>query len=285
MLLPFRPCLVASLLAAACGAGAAAPSSGSTSPLFSLLPANVAATSLLRPGELRENRLLGERLLPLGPGLQWQTSTDLRGVRHEQIYPWQSQSISLSTGPRIKLGQTDFAIPVISSHEADGLGTGDAWRTASPRLTVALGPNDQLRLEARISRNDAARHSRQSTSVSWKHKLNDRWGLSTGVTYSRSISEAELRDTAEAYAGFDAYRQGGLSWSLMSRVSGSTYGPTQGVSLPVRGQTTSLLLSARYPLQGGWWLGSEVRASQTSQGGGMQPVSTQSAGLRLFRNF
>lgn len=288
MPLPFRPCLVAVLLAAACGvpvAVQAAPPAGAGSLLFPLLPTNLSGTSLQRPGELRENRLHGERLLPLTAGLQWQTSTDLRGVRHEEIYPWRSQSISLSTGPTIKLGQTEFAMPVLSSHEADGLG-GNHWRTASPQLSVTLGPNDRIRLEARISRNASGpRRSRQSASVSWKHKINERWALSTGLSHSRTASDAELRDTAEAYAGLDASRPGGLSWSLTSRISGSSYGMPQGTAMPTRGQTTSLLLSTRYPLHGGWWLGSELRTSQTLNGGGVQPASTQSAGLRLFRNF
>ncbi len=288
MPLPFRPSLVTCLLAAACGvpvAAPAAPPGASGSLLFPLLPTNLSGTSLQRPGELRENRLHGERLLPLTAGLQWQTSTDLRGVRHEEIYPWQSQSVSLSTGPTLKLGQTELAIPVLSSHEADGLG-GNHWRTASPRLTVALGPNDRIRLEARISRNASGpRRSRQSASVSWKHRINERWALSTGLSHSRNLSEAELRDTAEAHAGIDASRPGGLSWSLTSRISGSTYGMPQGTDMPTRGQTTSLLLSTRYPLHGGWWLGSELRASQMINGTGMQAVSTQSAGLRLFKNF
>lgn len=289
MLPPFRQCLLAPLLAAACGvpsAALAAPPTGLTSPLFPLLPVNLSGTSLQLPGELRENRLIGERLLPLTHDLQWETSTDLRGVRHEEIYPWQSQSISLSTGPTIKLGRTEFAMPLLTTHDADGVGTGNGWRTASPRLTVELGPNDRIRLEARISRSaSGSRRSRQSTSVSWKHKINERWALTTGLSHSRIASAAELRETAEVRAGIDASRPGGLSWSLTSGISDSTYGLPQGTLMPTRGHTASLSLSARYPLHGGWWVGSDLRASQTITGGGMQPVSTQSAGLKLFRNF
>lgn len=283
-----RRCVIAPLLVAACAApAAAAPPTGSWGLLDPLRPTSLTGISLSRPGELRENRLTGERLLPLASGLQWVTSTDLRGIRHDQVYPLQSQSLSLSTGPRLKLGQSEFAMPVHGSHEATALGAGDRWRTASPRLTVALGPNDRVRLEARISRNDAAgvRRSKESTSVSWKHHINERWALSTGLTHSRSISDAESRATAEAYAGIDAIRPGRLSWSLTSRISGTSYGPLRGSEPATRGHTTSLLLSTRYPLHGGWWLGSEWRAAQTSYGDALQPTSTQSAGLRLFRNF
>lgn len=275
-------------MVAACAVpAAAAPPTGSWGLLDPLRPTSLSGTSLSRPGELRENRVSGERLLPLASGLQWVTSTDLRGIRHEQVYPLQSQSLSLSTGPKLKLGQSEFAMPVHGSHEATAMGEGDRWRMASPRLTVALGPNDRVRFETRISRNDAAgvRHSRKSTSVSWKHRINERWALSSGLTHSRSISDAESRATAEAYAGIDAIRPGGLSWSLTSRISGTTYGHVRGSEPTTRGQTTSLLLSTRYPLHGGWWLGSELRAAQTSYGDGLQPTSTQSAGLRLFRNF
>lgn len=282
-----RQSAIAPLLAAAMlGTAAAAQAAESWSLLSPLLPVHMSGTSLLRPGELRENRLTGERQLPLTPRLQWLTSTDLRGVRHEQAYPLHSQSLSLSTGPSLRLGQAEFALPLLSSHEANALGEGDAWRTAIPRLTVALGPNDRIRLEARISRNDTGiRRSRQSATISWKHHINERWALSTGMTHSRSVSEDELRATAEAYAGIDASRPGGLSWSLTSRISGSTSSQPYAIEPATRGQTTSLLLSARYPLQGGWWLGSELRRSQTIASDGLQPTSTQSAGLRLFRNF
>lgn len=290
MPLPVRRYAFAQLLAAAVcaalAAAAAAQAADTGSLLFPLLPANMSGSSLLHPGEMRENRLFGERQLPLSTRLQWKTSTDLRGIRHEEIYPWQSQSISLSTGPSIKLGQTEFVMPLLRSHEADGLGTGNAWRTASPRLTVELGPNDRIRLEARISRDGAGtRRSRRSASVSWRHKINERWALSTGVSHSRSLSDAESRYTAEAYAGIDAQRPGGLSWSLTSRISGSTHGQPHIPATFTRGQTTSLLLSARYPLRSGWWVGSELRAAQTTQSDGLQPTSTQSAGLRLFRSF
>lgn len=275
-------------MVAACAApAAAAPPTGSWGLLDPLRPTSLSGTSLSRPGELRENRLTGERLLPLASGWQWVTSTDLRGIRHEQVYPLQSQSLSLSTGPRLKLGPSEFAIPVHGGREATATGEGDRWRTASPRLTVALGPNDRVRLEARVSRNDAAgvRHGKKSASVSWKHHINERWALSTGLTHSRSISDAESRATAEAYAGIDAIRPGGLSWSLTSRISGTTYGQLGASEPATRGQTTSLLLSTRYPLHGGWWLGSELRTAHTSYGDGLQPTNTQSAGLRLFRNF
>lgn len=289
MSLSVRQCAVAPLLAAACAVLAAPTAVRSAEPAvsrFSLLPANVSGTSLLRPGELRENRLFGERELPLTHRLQWLTSTDLRGVRHEQVYPLQSQSLSLSTGPNIRLGQAEFAMPLLSSHEANAIGGGDVWRTASPRLTVALGPKDRIRLEAQISRNDTGTiRSRQSASASWKHHINDRWALSTGLLHLRSSSEAQTSAVAEAYAGIDAARPGGLSWSLTSRISGTSTGQLQGLAPVTRGQTMSLLLSARYPLHDGWWVGSELRTAQTTQGDGLQPASTQSAGLRLFRNF
>lgn len=253
--------------------------------LYLLLPASVSESRLTRPGESHEHRFHGERTLPLSRGLQWQTSTDLRRTRYEQVFPAQSQTLNLSTGPRLKLGQVEIAVPFNTLREANALGITDAWRSAAPRMTLALGPNDHIRLEARVSRQDVSSMSRRWTAISWRHHINDHWILHTGLSHALSSAEDYTSSAAEAHAGLDWSKPRGLSWSLTSRLSGSASGTKGSREAPIRTHASSLSLLTRYPLQGGWWLGGELRTSQTYQGGGLQSVRSQSAGVRLFRNF
>ncbi len=289
MPLSLRPCLLTILSLLAIAALAASPSARATearSSLYLLLPTSVSETSLMRPGELREQRFLGERLLPLGRGLHWQTLTDLKRTRYEELYPVQAQAFNLSTGPRLKVGELEIAMPFNETREANGFGGTDAWRSTSPRVSLALGPRDNIRLEARVSRSDAAltRTSRRWTSIVWRHKLSDQWTLNTGLSHALSIGDT-TSSVAEAHAGVDAAWPGRLSWSLTSRFSGATYGSSGNLDAVSRQQTASLSLATRYPLHGGWWLGGELRTAQTDRGDGMRPVSTQSGGVRLFRSF
>ena len=74
-----------------------------------------------------------------------------------------------------------------AGREALSLGSESTWTGGAPRMTVALGPNDKVRLEAKLSsRNDPQSYSRKrSTSVSWLHSINDRWSVSAGLRPSR----------------------------------------------------------------------------------------------------
>lgn len=287
MPLSLRPSLFASLtLLALLVAPAGVRATEQRNSLYMLLPTKVSETSLLRPGELREQRFLGERLLPLGRGLDWQTVTDLKRTRYEELYPAQAQSFNLSTGPRLRLGELEITMPFNETREANSFGTSDAWRSTSPRLSLTLGPRDSIRFETRVSRSDAAMAwtSRRSTSIAWRHKLSDQWTFNTGLSHSLSSGDT-YSIIAEAHAGLDAAWPGKLRWSLTSRYSGATYGAAGNLDSLSRQQTASLSLATRYPLHGGWWLGGELRAAQTYRGDGLQPVGTQSGGVRLFRNF
>ena len=255
---------------------------------YSLLPVNFTGSSRTLPGESRENRLSSERSLILSPSLQWLTSTDLSRTRLEQPFPVRAQSLSLSTGPRIKLGDTELALPFNTGREASSLGTESSWSSGAPRMTVTLGPNDRIKLEARIiSRNEQLSASRRRTaSISWRHKFNDRWALTTGLRQERS---SELLDTAssssaETFASVDTVLKGGWRWSLASSLSDSSYGTGTGSDAWRRDRSASLSLSTRYPLYGGWWVSGELRARQT-WGDVATPLANQSGGLKLFRNF
>ncbi len=251
-----------------------------------LLPTDLSSTHLSRPGEWRENRVLGERLMPITSGLKWQTLTDLRGTRYEQPYPALGQTFSLSTGPQLKLGRMELAMPFNTGRESSGLGETDGWRSAAPRLTVALGPNDRIRLEARVMRNEAATaRNRRTTSVTWQRQLNDRWSLSTGLSQSSVTGIDDLSVTSEAHAGVNSTLPGGLLWSLTRRFSVSTFG-IPGRALPTStGHATSLSLSTRYPLRDGWWISGELRSTQSVSSDTLQPVTSRSGGLRLVRDF
>lgn len=254
---------------------------------YSLLPANFTGSSRTLPGESRENRLSSERALVLSSRFQWLTSTDLSRTRLDQPYPVRAQSLSLSTGPRIRLGDSEFALPLNTGREASSLGSESTWSGGAPRMTVALGPNDRIRLEARISsRNDQLSSSRKrTTSVSWRHKFNDRWALTTGLRQERAsdVLDTITSSTAETFASVEASLQGGWRWSLASSLSDSVYGAGSGEN-GRRDRSASLSLSTRYPLYGGWWISGELRARQTWSEA-ETPLASQSGGLKLLRNF
>ena len=283
-----RPRLVliaAAMSALTCGAARADDIQPS---MYSLLPTNFSGSSRTLPGESRENRLSSERSLVLSQRLQWLTSTDLSRTRLEQPYPVRAQSLSVSTGPRIRLGNSELALPFNASREASSLGSESTWTGGAPRMTVALGPNDKVRLEAKLSsRNDPQSSSRRrSTSVSWLHSINDRWSVSAGLRQEREFdgTDATLSSTAETYANVEAKLGGGWRWSLASSLSGASYGASSSTDPVHRDRAASLSLSTRYPLYGGWWISGELKTKQT-WGDAETPLANQSGGLKLFRNF
>lgn len=155
-------------------------------------------------------------------------------------------------------------------------------------MTVALGPNDRIKLEARIShRNDTQSTSRrQTTAVSWRHKFNDRWSLTTGMrqVQTSDAMDAITSSTAETFASVEASLRGDWRWSLGSSLSGNSYGAVSGTDGGRRDRSAAFTLSTRYPLYGGWWISGELRTKQT-WGDSEPPLANQSGGLRLFRNY
>lgn len=256
--------------------------------MYSLLPVNFSGSSRTLPGESREARLSSERSLDLGPRLQWLTSTDLYRTRLEQPFPVRGQSLTLSTGPRIKLGNTELALPFNTGRDASSLGAESIWSGGAPRMTVAIGPNDRIKLEARLtSRNGQASSRRNRTAaLSWRHKFNDRWALTAGLRQERETDALEMAtsSTAETFASVEAALQGGWRWSLASSLSDSRYGSGPTNEAAHRDRSASLSLSTRYPLYGGWWISGELKAKQTWSEA-EAPLANQSGGLKLYRNF
>ncbi len=255
---------------------------------YALLPVNFAGSSRTLPGERREERLSSERALVLSPSLQWLTSTDLSRSRLEQPYPVRAQSLILSTGPRIRLGNTELALPFDTGREASSLSREASWSGSAPRMTVALGPSDKVKLEARVSsRNDPQSSRRQrSASLSWRHSFNDHWSLTAGLRQERESDtlETAMTRTDETYASVEASLHGGWRWSLASSLANSNYGMGVGAGTARRNRSASLSLSTRYPLYDGWWISGELRTRQ-SWGEAETPQAYQSGGLKLFRNF
>ncbi len=280
----FRYPLTAALMAAL-SAGAAHAESVPAA-MYSLVPTTISASSRTLPGEFRESRLSSERSLLLSPGFQWLTTTQLSRTRHDQPFPVRTQSLSLSSGPRIALGATELALPFDAGRDNHSLSAESSWTSSAPRMTVALGPYDRIRLEARIStRNDAlSTRRKRSASISWRHQFNERWALTTGVRQDSDYEAAAITNSAEAYASVDATLLGGWRWSLASQLSNANYGSAIPADTARRDRSASLLLSTRYPLYGGWWISGEL-ATRHTWSESEKPLLNQSGGLKLFRNF
>lgn len=267
---------------------APAMADGLSPSVYDLLPATFSVQSLSLPGEKRENRLSGERALPLRPGLQWLTTTDLSRARIDQPYPVRVQSLSLSTGPQVKLGDTEMSLRLNAGRDASSLGTESVWNGGTPRMTVALGPNDRIRLEAALStRNEASAVRRKRTaSVNWRHRFSDRWSLTAGLKQVRENDALEDNSVAETYASVDAWLRNGWLWSVASSLKDSTYG-SAGASageLLRRDRSASVSLSTRYRLYDGWWISGELKSTQVWTEVD-PPARNQYGGVRLSKNF
>ncbi len=248
-----------------------------------LLPPNVYGSSLLLPGERWEGQLTGERNIALRPGMEWQTRTDLHRTRFEQMYPARAQGFSLSTGPQIRLGAAEFSLPWSAGRNSSSIGGASSWSSGSPRMTVALGPWDRVRLEAKLSRRreGSSTQRRRTTSLSWRHSFSNNWSLTTGLREVRETGDADTSISAETYASVDAWFGDDWRWSL-----GSSLLDNRSTRLPAlqRDRSASLSLSTRYRLPDGWWISGELQSTQTYRGDEQRPLS-HSGGLKLFRDF
>jgi hypothetical protein len=254
--------------------------------MYSLLPMTISASSRMQPGEFRENRLASERSLLLSQGFQWLTTTHLSRTLHEQPFPVRGQSLSLSSGPQIRLGDTEIVLPFDAGRDTSSLNAESTWTGGTPRMTVAIGPDDRIRLEARHStRNDAlSNRRRRSASISWRHQFNERWALTTGLRRDSEHETMAITSSAEAYASIDATLLGGWRWSLASQLSNASYGSIMPADSARRDRSASLSLSASYPLYGGWWLSGEL-ATRHIRNETERPLLNQSGGVKLLRNF
>ncbi len=253
-----------------------------------LLPQRVYGSSQLLPGERWEGHLSGERNVALKPGIEWQTSTELSRVRYEQMMPVRAQGFGLSTGPQFRLGAAELSLPWSAGRDTHSVGGGSTWSGGAPRMTVALGPNDRIRLEARISRRkDAGSTKRKrTTSLSWRHSFGDAWSMSAGLREMRETDEADASITGETWASVDARLYDGWRWSLASSLSEARTGSASAASgLQPAQRIASFSLSTRYRLSDGWWISGELKSAHTSYVNEQRQTISRSGGLKLYRDF
>lgn len=253
-------------------------------PAYWLLPEQFQGSSLVLPGERRENRLSGARSLALWPGIEWQTTTLLSRTRYEQMYPVRAQGIGLSTGPQVRVGAMEFSLPVSAGRDSYSIGNPSIWANGTPKMTVELGPNDRVRLEANFGRRKEAGTNRRkrSATLSWRHSLTDNWSLTTGLRQSYESGGDAPGLTAETYASLDVRFLSGWRWSLASSLSDFRYPGGSGLQAA---RSASFSLSTRYRLPDGWWISGELKTIQTAYDDDQRSSRNNSAGLKLFRDF
>lgn len=269
-------------------AGSAAALADTVSlPVNWLLPQHVHGSSQLLPGQRWEGHLTGERRLPLYRGLDWQTSTDLSRTRFEQLYPVRAQGYRLSTGPQIQLGAAELVLPWSTGRETHSIDGESTWSGGAPRMTVALGPNDRVRLEAKLSRHKqgSSTQHRRATSLSWRHSFSNDWSMSAGLLATRETGDADASISAQTWASVDARFANGWRWSLASRLSDSRHAGAARLQQAQRDRAASLSLSTRYRLSDGWWFSGELKSTQTSRSTEPRQMMSHSGGLKLFRDF
>lgn len=249
-----------------------------------LLPQQFQGSSLTLPGDRRENRLTGERSLALWPGVEWQTSTLLSRTHYEQIYPVRAQGIGLSTGPQLRFGSSELALPLSAGRDSSSIGNPSIWASGTPKMTVELGPDDRVRLEANFGRRREAGSNRRkrSATLSWRHRLTDNWSLTTGLRQSHESGGDTPGLTAETYASLDARFRSGWRWSLASSLSDFRYPGGSGLQAA---RSTSFSLSTRYKLPDGWWISGELKSIQTDYDSDQRSIANRSVGLKLYRDF
>ncbi len=251
---------------------------------LSLLPPTLSYAGV--PGEFRESRMSARTILTLQPGLSWTTATGLTGTRYSQGMPMRSDTLDLSTGPLVRLGRAELELPLTAGRELNNLYGYTSWSGGASNLSVVLGPNDRVRLEAKLSsRSDlTSTRMRRSTNLSWRHAFTERWAVRAGL---RQIHESEhggeegLLQT-ESYASLNASLPGGWGWSLQGKLGDSAGGTA---ALPTSERSTELSLTGRRQLSDRWWLSGTLSSIQVLRSGAGLPASSQSGGVKLQRDF
>lgn len=242
------------------------------------------------PGEYRESRMSSHSTLTLQPGLSWLTTTGLTGTRYSQGVPMRSDGFDLSTGPRVKLGRAELELPLSAHRELNNLYGYTSWSSGASNLSVALGPNDRIRLEAKLSsRSDAAStRTRRSTNLSWRHAFTERWAVRAGL---RQLHESDMgRDEGllqtESYASLNASLPGGWGWSLQGTLGASANWSGSGTSAASRNERSAAVsITGKRQLADRWWLSGTLSSSQVLRTGVGLPVTSQSGGVKLQRDF
>lgn len=251
---------------------------------LSLLPPTLSYAGV--PGEYRESRMSTRSTLTLQPGLSWSTATGLTGTRYSQGVPMRSDALDLSTGPLVRLGRAELELPLTAGRELNNLYGYTNWSGSASNLSVALGPNDRIRLEAKVSsRSDlASTRLRRSANLSWRHAFTERWAIRAGLRQIRESehgSEEDLLQT-EGYASLNALLPGGWGWSLQGTLGESASGTA---AMPKNERSTEVSLTGRRQLSDRWWLSGTLSSSQILRSGAVLPVTSQSGGVKLQRDF
>ena len=251
-----------------------------------------AVNSVIEPGQFRQTRVSKEQSLSLASGIVWETSTGLTATQYTQALPVRTQSARFTTGPNLQLGRFEFALPVQSGYEL-GTGQGEAmWMSNAPRISFNLGPNDRVRLEARVQnrteqRQTFSRKSKKSVGVNWRHAFNDRYSLRVGMGQNQDVIDDGLQRNhgAEVYAQMRARLPSNWQVSLLGSVQAVHYTADGVVSKATRDQSSSLVLSANKGLGGRWLLSGFFSIDQIGASGLTMPTYTQSGQVRLTRDF
>ncbi len=199
--------------------------------------------------------------------------------------PVRAQGFGLSTGPQLRLGIAELALPWNSGRDTSAANSTSTWSGGAPRMTVALGPNDRIRLEARISRRkDAGSTKRKrTTSLSWRHSFDDAWSMSAGLREIREADESDASITGETWASVDARLYSGWRWSLASSLSEAR--TSGGSGLQPAQRIASLSLSTRYRLSDGWWISGELKSTHSRYSDEARATTSRSGGLKIYRDF
>lgn len=253
---------------------------------LSLLPPTLSYAGV--PGEYRESRMSSRSTLTLQPGLSWSTTTGLTGTRYSQGIPMRADAYDLSIGPRMKLGLAELELPLTAGREQNNLYGYTSWSDGASNLSLALGPNDRIRLEAKVSsRSDSAStRRRRSTNLSWRHAFTERWAVRAGLRQLRESengSDEDLLQT-ESYASLNATLPGGWGWSLQGTLgeSANWHGAS---AIPKNERSTAISITGRRQLADRWWLSGTLSSSQVLRTGVGLPVTSQSGGVKLQRDF
>ncbi len=242
------------------------------------------------PGEFRERQLASESNLQLRPWLLWHTTTGLSGARYDQAAQFRNQSARLTTGPELRWGSIELAMPLQAGRELLVASGESQWASGMPRMTVQLGPNDSVKLEARATtRQDSAAtrisKSKKAVALSWRHTFNEKFALRTGLERSSETVEHSLEtsESAQAFAQLSASLPS--NWRLV--LGGALYQAINrsGADEASRDRSQTLSLSANRALVSGWKLSGSLSVRQAQNGDESSGFTSRSGSLRLSRDF
>lgn len=255
-------------------------------------PVTTTVNTRFLPGEFRERQLASESNLRLRPGLIWQTATGFSGASYDQATQFRNQSARLTTGPELTWGRVELAMPLQAGQEVLIASGESQWASGMPRMTVQLGPNDSIKLEARAStRQDNAAirtsKSRKAVVVSWRHTFNEKFALRTGLERSSETVEHSLQtsESAQAFAQLSASLPS--NWRLV--LGGTVFQAINHSGVRTedssRDRSQTLSLSANRSLLNGWKLSGSLSVRQAQNGDDSAPFTSRSGNLRLTRDF